>query len=152
MSLKGVLARLHDGPSIQLVKGEEVIEMLPIIKATRMHRSFILATWVKSLTGRARSMGVTQEMFTEGEPPIAESYWDNCWVVTDDDGFTVHAWVCGNKGDLMHVYVVPELRRLRIATRLIELATGGLKAYARPWPYTAHAPVNPYLLKPMEKK
>ncbi len=119
---------------------------LPLEMATDAHRSFILATWVKSYQGMARKQGI-QEFYAKYEPAIAESRWQDCWVLTDEDGYTVHAWVCGHAGDLWHCYVVPDLRRLRIATRLIEHACGTLQAYARPWPYSAHARTNQYLLR-----
>ncbi len=122
------------------------VESLPIVPAQAEHRSFILSTWVKSYQGMARKAGYGP-FYDKSEPQLAESRWQDCHVVTDGDGFTVHAWVCGSEGRLWHCYVVPELRRLRIATRLIEFACGELKEYARPWPYSAHARVNPYLLR-----
>ncbi len=94
--------------------------------------------------GQGQGLG---QFYDEHEPRIAESRWMDCLVVSDDTGFTVHAWVCGRDGQLWHCYVVPELRKLRVATRLIERACGELKEYARPWPYSAHARVNPYLLR-----
>ncbi len=127
------------------MKDDRELETLPILAATPDHRSFILSTWVKSYRAQARKQGIGQ-FYDKHEPEAAESRWQDCWVVSDDGGFTVHAWVCGSDGRLYHCYVVPELRRLRIATRLIEFATGGLTEYARPWPYSAHARVNPYLL------
>ena len=149
MLLKGISSRLStDGShAILLVKGADLIQSLPIVSATPAHRSFILSTWVRSYEGSARAQGIAR-FYSESEPPIAESRWTNCKVVTDDTGFTVHAWACGGDSKLWHVYVVPELRRIRLATRLIEYVVGpdGLKEYARPWPYGAHARVNPYLL------
>lgn len=148
MSLSGVSAALSDdGMSAILLKKEGVtLETLPIVPATKAHRSFILSTWVKSYRHLARDQGITG-FYDEYEPPIAESRWMDCLVVSDDTGFTVHAWVCGRNGQLWHCYVVPELRKLRVATRLIERACGELKEYARPWPYSAHARLNPYLLR-----
>jgi GNAT superfamily N-acetyltransferase len=150
MSLKGVSATLSpDGtPLILLQKEKATVAELPIVRATSEHRNFILGTWVKSYRAQARDQGILAQ-YNEYEPAIAESRWMDCLVVTDDTGFTVHAWVCGRDGQLWHCYVVPELRRLRVATRLIEYACGpgGLHEYARPWPYSAHARVNPYLLR-----
>ena len=147
MNWNGVSATLStDGTSsILLVKDETVLETLPVVAATKEHRSFILSTWVKSYKGKARDQGIAGA-YDAHEPAIAESRWMDCLVVTDDTGFTVHAWVCGRDGQLWHCYVVPELRRLRMATRLIQLACGELREYARPWPYSAHARTNPYLL------
>ena len=151
MSLKGVSATLStDGtPRILLLKQGSLLESLPVCKATSEHRSFILSTWVKSYAPYARQQGILNQ-FNEYEPGIAESRWMDCLVVTDDTGFTVHAWVCGRDGQLWHVYVVPELRRCRVATRLIEHACGKLAEYARPWPYADHARLNPYLLRTKE--
>lgn len=147
MSLKDVSATLSsDGtPAILLMKDGQLLETLPVVTAQKQHRSFILSTWMKSYKGQAREQGIAGP-YDAHEPAVAESRWMDCLVVTDDTGFTVHAWVCGRDGQLWHCYVVPELRRLRVATRLIEAACGTLKEYARPWPYAAHARINPYLL------
>lgn len=148
MSLSGILSQLSTGgtPRILLVHQGDEVESLPIVPAAPEHRSFILSTWVKSYENQARKQGIGPQ-YAKHEPLIAESRWQDCWVVTDDDGYTVHAWVCGYEGCLYHIYVQPKLRRLRIATRLIEFACGALKEYARPWPHSAHARVNPYLLR-----
>lgn len=148
MLLKGISSQLStDGtPRIVLTHHGAEVESLPIVPAAPEHRSFILSTWVKSYESQARKQGL-REQYKKHEPAIAESRWSDCWVVTDNDGFTVHAWVCGESGCLWHIYVVPELRGLRVATRLIEYACGSLKEYARPWPYSAHARLNPYLLR-----
>lgn len=136
-------------PRILLQQSGKTLESLDIVKASGEHRNFILGTWVKSYRSHAREQSIL-EQYNRHEPAIAESRWVDCLVVTDD-GFTVHAWVCGCDGQLWHVYVVPELRKLRIATRLIEHACGKLQEYARPWPYSAHARVNPYLLRTKEE-
>ncbi len=148
MDLRKISSRLStDGtPRILLDHQGEEVESLPIVQATADHRSFILSTWVKSYENQARRQGIAQ-YYAKHEPAIAESRWQDCWVVTDDDGYTVHAWVCGYEGELHHIYVQPNLRKLRMATRLTEFACGELKEYARPWPYSAHARVNPYLLR-----
>ncbi len=148
MSLNGVSSVLSsDGqPAILLMKGDSQLERLPIVLAGSEHRAFILSTWVKSYEGLARKQGL-KGFYTKHEPAVAEAHWARCSVVTDDAGYTVHAWVCSVSGALYHCYVVPELRKLRIATRLIEhTCPDGLKEYARQWPYSAHARVNPYLL------
>jgi len=151
MSLRDVCARLSkDGsPKILLIHTpkETVVQELNLVKAEARHRSFIISTWVKSYEAQARKQGIGRE-YAEAEPAIAESRWEDCIVATDDDGYTVYGWVCGsrNGGMLWHAYVIPELRRLRVATRLIEYACGELNYYARPWPFMSHARVNPYLL------
>lgn len=151
MSLRNILSVLsRDGsPCIKLMRNQDLLEALPIVAATQEHRSFILSTWVKSYESAARRQSIQKETYAKYEPLIAESRWQDCWVVTDDDGYTVHAWICGyGDGALHHLYVQPKLRRLRMATNLILFACGTLKAYARPWPYSAHARLNPYLLVP----
>lgn len=122
-----------------------MLETLRVIPADSRHRNFIIGTWLKSYAPNARRQGIIT-FYDAHEPRIAETRWQDCLVLTDDDGYTIHGWVCGVRGKLWHVYVVPELRRIRVATRLIELACGKLEEYARPWPYAAHARVNPYLL------
>ncbi len=123
----------------------EVIQELLISPAEDKHRSFIISTWLKSYRGTARKHG-NQEFYDRHEPGVAESRWRECLVASDEDGFTVYAWVCGSEGRLYHVYVVPELRRLQVSNRMVERACGKLQEYARPWPYQAHARVNPYLI------
>lgn len=152
MSLKGVSSQLSSSGTqrIILLKEGKELESLPILQAENKHRNFILSTWVKSYERQARAQGVGK-FYDEYEPAIAESRWGDCLVLTDDTGFTVHAWVCGNNGRLWHVYVIPELRKMRIATNLIKHACGKLEEYARPWPYSAHARVNPYLLRTYDK-
>ncbi len=147
MSLNGVSSVLsNDGsPAIQLTKEGKQLASLPIVQASSEHRSFILSTWVRSYEAQARKQGIA-EFYSRHEPKLAERLWGACLVATDDAGYTVHAWVCGTKGKLWHCYVVPELRKLRVATRMIEAACGELKEYARPWPYSQHARLNPYLL------
>ncbi len=148
MSLRGVTSVLEisGSPRIVLVKDGKQLETLPILSADVDHRSFILSTWVKSYRAQARKQGYGQ-FYDKHEPEVAESRWEDCYVVSDDSDFTVHAWACGTRdGRLYHCYVVPELRRLRMATRLIEFVCGELKEYARLWPYSAHARVNPYMI------
>ena len=148
MNLSGVSSVLSsDGlPTILLMKEGKVLETLRLVQAEQQHRSFILSTWVLSYKNHAREQGYGPFYATE-EPKVAESRWQDCWVLTDDDGFTVYGWVCGNDGKLWHCYVAPSIRKLRVATRMIEFACGELKEYARPWPYSAHARVNPYLMR-----
>lgn len=147
MSLRDVSAQLSTSGSVQLthVPTGKVIQSLRLVQASPEHKAFIISTWVKSYRGTARRAGYGK-LYDLHEPQIAESRWADCLVATDEDGYTVYAWVCGSNGDLHHCYVIPELRRLRVATRMIEAACGHLLNYARRWPYQAHAPVNPYLM------
>ncbi len=154
MSLKDVCAKLST-PGLVTTEGElqlvhqpsqSVIQTLKLRPADERHRGFIISTWLKSYAGQARRAGLGK-FYDVHEPRIAEDRWKDVLVATDEDGYTVYAWVCGYPdGALHHAYVIPELRRLRVATRLIEAACGDLKEYARPWPYSAHARVNPYLM------
>lgn len=147
MSLSGASSSLstNGSPAILLTKGEHLLETLPLVQAEAQHRNFILSTWVKSYESAARKQGIPRDLYAKYEPEIAESRWQDSWVVTDGEGYTILAWACGGDGKLWHCYVIPSLRRMRIATRIVEFVTGGLKEYAKPWPYSAHARLNPYL-------
>ncbi len=123
----------------------EILQSLRLQLAESQHRSFLIATWLKSYRPLARRQGI-QNQYDAHEPAIAESRWMDCTVATDDDGFTVYAWVCGGPGELYHCYVVPELRRLGVAKAMILDACGERPDHARPWPFQNRF-VNPYLLK-----
>ncbi len=92
----------------------------------------------------AKRLGILTQ-YDIHEPGIAESRWQDCTVITDEDGFTVYAWVCGTPGALYHCYTVPELRGIGVARSLIQDACGERPEHARPWPYKNRF-VNPYLL------
>lgn len=151
MSLKDVCAKLSEPGSprsllLTHLPSKRVTQELLLVPASEQHKAFIISTWIRSYAGNARRDGYGK-LYDKHEPAIAESRWSDCLVATDEDGYTVYAWVCGDlDGSLYHAYVVPELRRIRVATRMIEVACGDLKYYARPWPYSAHARINPYLL------
>lgn len=119
---------------------------LPLTQAGPQHRSYILATWVRSYAPQLRKwLGSVPEE----EGLQAEKLWDQSLVVTDDDGFTVHAWVCGSPGLLHYVYVPPELRRKGVAEALIKHLCGHTYEYGRPWPYKKEpngGKYNPYIL------
>ena len=119
---------------------------LPIVEANDQHRSFIISTWLKSYRGHARRQGL-QDVYDINEPSIAESRWKDCTVVTDEDGYTVYAWICGKPGSLWHVYVIPELRMYGLSRALIGMVCGASYDLARPWPFRSNHRVNPYLLK-----
>lgn len=147
---KDIRAVLHNahGPSISLnhILTGEVIRHLELGNATADHRSFIISTWLKSYRGLARRQGI-QEFYDAHEPAIAESRWHDCTVATDEDGYTVYAWICGTNGSLWHTYVIPELRMYGVSKVLIELVCGAVPDLARPWPYRTRSRINPYLLK-----
>ncbi len=150
MNLKGVCAKLSTSglPAIHLIHQETqtVIQSLPLVKASSAHRSFILGTWVKSYRPHARKQGIG-EFYDKFESAIAESRWQDCTVVSDEDGYTVYAWVCGGSGQLYHCYVIPELRHKLISTCTQEYACGTKTPdLARPWPGRSAGRVNPYLL------
>ena len=158
MSLNDVCAALStDGsPRIRLLHRptQEVLQDLLLIKATPEHRNFILGTWVKSYRPHARKQGIG-EFYDRHEGDVAVSRWKDCWVASDEDGFTVYAWVCSEEGSLHHVYVVPELRRKGVSAALIQFSTGEAHPdMARPWPYSSSklGRVNPYLLNKKEVK
>lgn len=154
MSLKDVSATLSTSgsPAILLnhIPTQKVLQSLLLTQAKSEHRSFILGTWVKSYRPTARKLGLG-EHYDRYEAPIAESRWQDCWVATDEDGYTVYAWVCGDASGLWHVYVIPELRHRGVASCLQLHACGNYTPdLARPWPgrNPGTAKVNPYLLCP----
>lgn len=148
-SVSAVLSTSGSPTTLTLVHKEtgEVVRTLNLVPAESQHRSFLLSTWLKSYRPQARKDGIS-EYYDRHEAEIAESRWEDCFVLTDEDGFTVYAWVCGYPGSLYHVYVVPELRNVGVARRLIEHACGDSGvAYARNWPGRPRGyKVNPYLL------
>ncbi len=123
----------------------EILQELQLLPAKEEHRSFIISTWIKSYRPIARRQGI-QTQYDLHEPAIAESRWQDCTVASDEDGFTVYAWVCGYPNQLYHCYVVPELREIGVARALIQNSCGERPEHARPWPYKNRF-VNPYLLK-----
>ena len=127
--------------------GEELT--LPVIQAGLTHRSFILATWVKSYAPVLRKW-LGNAFGTEQEAAQAETLWERTFIVTSpNDEFTVHAWVAGEPGVLHFVYVPPTLRNLGIAGALIRHVCGHTYEYGRPWPYKKEpsgGKYNPYLL------
>ncbi|MDD5374441.1 hypothetical protein [Acidithiobacillus sp.] len=150
MTLRETCARLSTSGSLKTVQlihrpTGEILQELILRPAKEEHRSFLISTWLKSYRPQARRLGF-QTQYDIHEPPIAESRWQDCTVATDDDGFTVYAWVCGYPSQLFHVYVVPELRNIGVARALILDACGERPEHARPWPYKNRF-VNPYLLK-----
>lgn len=148
-SVSAVLSTSGSKTTLSLVHKEtaEVVQTLELTKAAPTHRNFILSTWLKSYRPQARKDGI-QEYYNTYEPAIAESRWQDCHVLSDESGFTVYAWVCAYPGQLHHVYVIPELRHIGVARRLIEAIAGdGDITYARPWPGRPKSyRVNPYLL------
>ena len=147
MPLNDVFAKLSESGSLELIHKEtgEILRTLLVRPASQEHRSFILSTWTKSYRPTARRLGV-EGLYNKHEPEIAESRWQDCRVLTDEGGFTVYAWVCGQDGGLYHVYVIPELRRIGVCRELSGDVCGKDYDLARPWPYRTSRRVNPYLL------
>lgn len=129
---------------------------LPVLEATEKHKSFILATWVKSHTPSLRVFFPGQENIgladlIKEEAKSSETLWkDRTLIVTSPgDSFTIHAWICGEQGRLDYVYVPPELRRKGIASALIDFRCGRDYQYGRRWPFMEvpfNGKRNPYLL------
>lgn len=155
MSLNDVSAQLSTSglPKILLthLPSQTVIQDLNLVSAQPSHRNFILGTWVKSYRPIARRQGVG-DFYEQQEPAVAESRWEDCWVATDEGGYTVYAWVCSEAGNLYHAYVIPELRHRGVAKALILHSCGpGVAPMARPWPGHSFGQVNPYLLHKKEQ-
>jgi hypothetical protein len=121
---------------------DEVLSELPVIPATEQHRAFILATWVRSYESSARKlqlagMRIPQDVYRLGESQLSESKWALCRVVVSkDDEYTIHGWVCGEPGRLWHVYVPPNLRGSGVAKGLVESVCGKEYVVHKPWPST----------------
>jgi hypothetical protein len=96
MSLNGASSLLSKSgpPRILLYLGDREIQSFRLSQASEQHRSFILSTWVKSYEGMARKQGI-RDAYALHEPGVAEARWADCTVMTDDDGYTVYAWICG---------------------------------------------------------
>lgn len=146
MLLNGVRATV-DTEGVKLVRQGDLLATLPLVKAREEHRSFIISTWVRSGIQLAKLNNISRAVYLEEEPKVAESRWQDCYVVGDpEDDFVVLAWICGSVGMLHHVYVVPEFRRKGIAGGLIEVFCGKEVQTARAWPYPGkqHWVYNPY--------
>ncbi len=125
-------------------ESDKVLESLPIIQAEDQHRSFILSTWVRSYEPFIRrlqvaGMSIKPEDYRAGESFKAEQNWQNTKVVVSpDDPYTVHAWVCGRKEEpqphLWYVYVPPHLRLKGVGRGLVEAYCGQEYSVSLPWP------------------
>lgn len=129
-----------DGLTLWSKETDKVIDVLPIIQADERHRSYILSTWVRSYESTVRrlsvfGMRIRGEDYRAGETRVAEANWANSKVVTNSEGFTVHAWVCGTPGRLWHAYVTPELRRSGVASSLVGHVSGWTYSCHKPWPH-----------------
>lgn len=127
--------------SLKLTVGGEDVEF-NIVDADERHRSFIIATWVRSYMGDCKKMFVSScsyPVFTSadcyhfGESKLAERFWSNAKVlVSGEDSYTVYGWVVANGSCLLHVYVPPEFRRRGLGRRLVEEALGTSYAVWKP--------------------
>lgn len=119
--------------ALHLEDGGQELVSLPIVPANEQHRSYILATWVRSYLPTARRF-MSKDLYLKEEAKVAEKLWKYSLVVSSD-GFAVQAWVC-TRGDgvLHHCYVVPELRRKGIMKALTRTFVGDKVQVSRPWP------------------
>jgi GNAT superfamily N-acetyltransferase len=82
-------------------------------------------------------MAIRPDVYRSGESATAELNWSSSMVVTGEDGYTIHSWVCfsnGQPGHLYHVYVPPQLRSEGIAKALVEHFVGKVYTVHKPWP------------------
>lgn len=130
--------RSKDGSKVELwlTRPEaKLMETLALRPASQEHRSYILATWVQSYKGLAKRQ-VATKVYEVEEPRLAEKYWQKCLVLgPEDDSFTIHGWVCAVDGVLFQCYVPPELRRIGIASCLIDASCGKKVVIPRAWPF-----------------
>ncbi len=138
---------------LQAKETGEVLETLHVVQANDSHRAFILSTWVRSYEVPARllrvaGMPIGRDTYHSGESRVAERHWRQSKVVVGEDGYTIHAWLCGEHGKLWHVYVPPKLRRHGIAKCLTEHYCGKQYEVSKPWPSPPRRHViqyNPYM-------
>lgn len=156
MSLKDVSAKLSDnGLKLLLNKDDKTLAELDVSMADDPHRSFIISTWVKSISP---DFGVHRTVHNAMEAELAEVNWSRAIVITSgEDKFTVHAWVCvqhvqGQKV-LLQAYVQPDLRQKGVLKAILERFANGDLVYPRQlpntltWSSTANKwTYNPYLL------
>jgi hypothetical protein len=121
----------------------QLLQTLPIVPASEEHRSFIISTWVKSYESHARKLiigpaniRVNQAAYRAGEAKVAERHWKKAHViVSPDDAYTIHGWVCATEGKLWHCYVPPALRMAGTARGLVLQFAGPRYDVQKPWPY-----------------
>lgn len=132
------------------IVGQDEEVTLPLTRVGPQHRSYILATWVKSYQSVLRKWLPQLKNSAELEGSQAETLWEQTFIVTSpNDDFTVHAYVVGSPGVLHYVYVPPDLRGKGIARALIRHVCGHTYEYGRPWPFKKEpsgGTYNPYLL------
>ena len=126
---------------------QKALVELPILKAREEHRSFILATWIRSYQPVARRF-MSRTDYLREDAAVAESLWRHSHVVSSD-GFAIQAWMCSIGSTLHHCYVVPELRRKGITRALTRLLVGDRVEVARPWPFPTGPrwSYNPFKIK-----
>lgn len=135
---------LDDSLSVTLksVETGRVLETLPVIQARPEHRNYILSTWVKSYEPAVRRLfigptptRIDPRAYRAGESRLAEQHWaESLVVVSEDDAFTIHGWVCGGGFHLRHVYVPPTLRQAGMGKGLVGAVCGTEYSVSKPWP------------------
>lgn len=147
-----VFARLSTTtpPALEMVhQSGRVLMTLPVQRAQDKHRNYVISTWVRSYEPVARRV-MRSSVYNAGESSVAERMWHkSSVVVSPDDDYTIHAWVCGDPGKLYHCYVIPDLRRKGVVGALIGGVCGPILEYARPWPFPMERggwTWNPYIL------
>ncbi len=144
-------------PVVSLVDaGGKVLANLKVVHAKPEHRNFILSTWLKSYEKQARNnhwsgLLMKAETFRSGEAKVAEKYWTGTRVVvSDDDQYTIHGWVCFIGDTLLHCYVPPALRESGLSMELVHAFLGTAYQTTKPMPgivaSTDRVTFNPYVL------
>lgn len=152
--MSSVIASTPSGDNFLKIQTEGEELNLPIIPATKAHRSYILSTWVKSYVSVVRNghANVDLSIYLREEPKVAEALWHKSLVISgENDPFIIHGWICSEPNILHFVYIPPELRGKGIAKALTYHYAGPSYEYGRRWPFKKAGLIdngvfNPYIL------
>lgn len=107
---------------------------LRLVRATAVHRNYIMSTWVISAADAAARRGIRRSLARQREDDCAKlSYNDGLvYVLTDGvDDTVIHGWVAGKHGLLIWGYIPPELRHKGIFRAMVRQVCGREVSYTR---------------------
>ncbi len=129
------------------------------VPAGPAERAYVLSHWMRGALklNRLIKPRVTDAAFLQSYQEIAEAKWPLALVLKDAaaGGGACHGFIVveppGKPAQppcLHYVYVPPDLRRLHVCSKLIELACGGQQPeVSLPWPFPTQLNYNPYRLR-----